>query len=84
MKAIGLAIVLGIIALGVGYGIFGQLNGNYVDIEAIFSTKSGLLDNFISSAYGLDDMRTKILGCGAGGAVLGLILGAISSGKKED
>lgn len=84
MKAITLAIVLGIIGLGVGYGIFAQINGNYIELDVIFAQKKGFLDNLACSAFGIDDMRTNILGCGAGGAVLGLVLGIIPTGGNKE
>ena len=84
MKVIAFIIILGLAGLGIGYGIFGQINGNYVDLESIFSKKTGLVENLVSSAMGYGEMRTRILECGAGGAVLGLVLGVVFVGKQED
>jgi len=82
MKVIALALLLGAIGLGIGYGIFGQINGNYVDVKDIFSKKSGAVENVVSSAVGIDDMRIKILVSGAAGGALGLVLGVLLAGKR--
>lgn len=83
MKAIVLMIVLGIVGLVVGYLIFGHINGNYVNIEAIFSAREGILDRAVGAMAGLDKMRNNILISGAVGAGLGLVIGVMSGGKRQ-
>lgn len=81
-----LALALGTVGLFlglmVGYGIFGEIQGNYVPIQFIFSAKTGLLEGFMSSLCRLPEMREKILLCGVAGGVVGLILGMIGCVKK--
>lgn len=80
--AITMALVLGIAGMVVGYGIFGKLGGEYVDLEVIFSTNKNFLQNAVRSIAGIDEMRSKILWCGAGGAVLGLIFGLFPGWRR--
>jgi len=79
--AIIVALVLGVAGMAVGYGIFGKIGGEYVDIEVIFSTNKNFLQKAVRSIGGIDEMRSKILWCGAGGAALGLIFG-LFPGKR--
>ncbi len=85
MKNIGLAITMALIVgaagLAVGYGIFGKIGGEYVDLEVIFSTNKNILQKAVRSIAGLDEMRSQILWCGAGGAALGFIFG-LFPGRK--
>jgi hypothetical protein len=80
--AITMALVLGIAGLAVGYGIFGKIGGEYVDLNVIFSTNRNFLQKAVRSLAGIDEMRSKILWCGAGGAALGLIFG-IFPGRRR-
>ena len=79
--AITMALVLGLAGMAVGYGIFGKIGGEYVDLEVIFSTNKNFLQKAVRSIGGIDEMRSKILWCGAGGAALGLIFG-LFPGKR--
>jgi hypothetical protein len=85
MRNIGLAIimalVLGFAGMTVGYGIFGKIGEKYVDLNILFSTNKNFLQKAVRSMAGIDEMRSKILWCGAGGAALGLIFG-LFPGKK--
>ena len=80
--AIIVALVLGVAGMAVGYGIFGKIGGEYVDIEVIFSTNKNFLQKAVRSIGGIDEMRSKILWCGAGGAALGLIFGLFPGKRK--
>jgi hypothetical protein len=66
-------LVLGFAGLAVGYGIFGKIGGEYVDLEVIFSTNKNFLQKAVRSVIGIDEMKSKILWCGAGGAILGFL-----------
>jgi hypothetical protein len=86
MKNIGpaiiMALVLGIAGMAVGYGIFGKIGGEYVDLEVIFSTNKNFLQKAVCSLAGINEMRSKILWCGAGGAALGLFSGLFPGRKR--
>ncbi len=66
-------LVLGFAGLAVGYGIFGKIGGEYVDLDVIFSTNKNFLQKAVRSMIGIDEMKSKILWCGAGGAILGFL-----------
>jgi hypothetical protein len=66
-------LVLGFVGLAVGYGIFGKIGGKYVDLDVIFSQNKNVLQKAVHSIIGVDEIRSKILWCGAGGAILGLL-----------
>jgi hypothetical protein len=61
---------LGLIA---GYAFFGKLGGEYVSLKTLFSFGGNAIQNAFRSISGLDEMRDKILICGAVGALFGLI-----------
>ncbi|RMG48252.1 MAG: hypothetical protein D6723_15375 [Acidobacteria bacterium] len=82
MKTIGLTILFAVIGLGVGYLIFGQVHGHYIDIESLFSTPSGFVENIAYAALGVGKIRQHILISGVVGAIVGLFLGMMSSRKK--
>ena len=80
--AIIMALILGVAGMAVGYGIFGKIGGEYVDLEVIFSTNKNFLQKAVRSLAGINEMRSKILWCGAGGAVLGLIFGLFPGRRR--
>lgn len=63
-------------ALGliVGYAIFGKWAGDYVSLKNLLSFGGNGLQSAFRSISGIEDMRNKILICGAVGAVLGALL----------
>lgn len=63
-------------ALGliVGYAVFGKWAGDYVSLETLFSFGGNKLQSAFRSLSGVEDMRNKILICGAVGAVVGVLL----------
>jgi len=79
--AIIVGLVLGVAGMAVGYGIFGKIGGEYVDLEVIFSTNKNFLQKAVRSIGGIDEMRSKILWCGAGGGAVGFIFG-LFPGKR--
>ena len=81
-KTLIVVLILGFAGLAVGYGIFGKIGGEYVDLDVLFSTNKNFLQKAVRSMIGIDEMRSKILWCGAGGAFLGLIL-QLFPGKRR-
>ena len=63
-------------ALGliIGYAIFGKWAGEYVSLKTLFTFGGNALQRAFQSISGIEDMRTKILLCGAAGAAVGVIL----------
>ncbi len=64
----------GVLGLIVGYAIFGKLAGDYVSLKTLFSFGGNAFHRAFQSVSGIEDMRNKILLCGAAGAVIGVIL----------
>ena len=64
-------------ALGliIGYAIFGKLAGEYVSLNTLFSFGGNAIQRAFQTVSGIADMRTKILLCGAAGAVVGILAG---------
>ncbi|MBP1711860.1 MAG: hypothetical protein H6Q42_63 [Deltaproteobacteria bacterium] len=73
--AISMGLILGLAGIAIGYGIFGKIGGEYVDLEVIFSLDKSFFKKAVHSLAGIDEMRSKILWCGAGGAALGVFFG---------
>lgn len=63
--------IFGLIA---GYAVFGKLGGGYVSLKTLLSFGGNALIRAFQSISGLEDMRNKILLCGAAGAVLGVLV----------
>ena len=63
-------------ALGliIGYAIFGKLAGEYVSLNTLLSFGGNALQRAFESISGIENMRTRILLCGAAGAVIGVLL----------
>lgn len=63
-------------ALGliIGYAIFGKWGGEYVSLKTLFSFGGNGIQSAFRSISGIEDMRNKVLLCGAAGAVVGVIL----------
>lgn len=60
--------------LAVGYAVFGKWGGEYVDVQTLFTFGGNRVQGALRSLTGLEDMRNKVLLCGAAGAVAGLLL----------
>lgn len=63
-----------IFGLIVGYAIFGKWAGDYVSLKTLFSFGGNAFNRAFQSVSGIEDMRNKILLCGAAGAVVGVLL----------
>ena len=63
-------------ALGliIGYAIFGKWGGEYVSLKTLFSFGGNGIQNAFRSISGIEDMRNKVLLCGAAGAIAGALL----------
>jgi hypothetical protein len=63
--------VLGLI---VGYAWFGKWAGDYVSLKTLSSFGGNSIQSAFRSISGIEDMRNKILICGAVGAAAGVLL----------
>ena len=63
-------------ALGliIGYAIFGKLGGEYVNLRTLFSFGDNAIQRAFLSITGIENIRTKVLLCGAAGGVIGVLL----------
>ncbi len=61
---------LGLIA---GYAYFGKWGGEYVSLRTVFSFGGNAFHDAFRAISGIEDMRNKILLCGAAGAVIGVL-----------
>ena len=76
-SATGGAISGAVSGLIVGYMLFGQVNGNFLPLDALLGQPRGLIGNFGYWALGIEEIRQRILLCGVGGLVLGAIVAAV-------
>ncbi|GAB1232731.1 hypothetical protein UT5_12360 [Ferrigenium sp. UT5] len=72
-KLIGI-FIFALVGLGAGYAIFGKWGGEYVSLQTLFSFGGNRLQGAFRSLSGIEDIRNKVLLCGAAGAVVGLLL----------
>ena len=75
-RIIFFGILIGIVGLAVGYLIFGQVGGEYVEISKLIDPPQSFLDEVRETLTGIQDIRQNILISGAVGMGFGLILGA--------
>lgn len=78
MKKIPLVVALTLSGLIIGYLIFGKWGGEYVSLKMLFSFGGNGFQSAFRSISGVEDMRNKVLLCGAAGAVVGLLLSFMS------
>lgn len=83
MKAIVYLIIFGIIGLVVGYFLFARFGGHYVNVGDLFFNDKGLIGQLGDAISGGEKIRQKIYISGAVGGVVGLLLGAVSGGRKR-
>ncbi|MDH2915954.1 MAG: hypothetical protein PXX77_03660 [Gallionella sp.] len=74
MKNILLIVALAITGLIVGYLFFGKWGGEYVSLKTLFSFGGNGFQSALRSLSGIEDMRNKVLLCGAAGMVVGVLL----------
>ncbi len=74
-----LAVVLGITGLVVGYFMFARapITGDYIAIETLLDPPEGIIGRLMEDIGQFARIRRSIVLTGAGGAVLGVILGLI-------
>lgn len=66
-------LVFAAIGLVIGYAVFGKVAGDYVSLKRVFSFGGNAVQNAFRSISGIEDIRNKILICGAVGALVGLL-----------
>lgn len=69
-----LTVAFALSGLIVGYLLFGKWGGEYVSMKTLFTFGGNGFQSALRSISGIEDMRNKILVCGAAGAVVGLLL----------
>ncbi len=62
-----------VIGLIVGYIFFGKYAGDYMNLKTLFSFGGNRIQNAFRAIAGIDEMRNRILLCGAIGAMVGLL-----------
>ncbi len=73
MKNILSLLAFAVLGLIVGYAFFGKWGGDYVSLKTLFSFGGNGFQSAFRSISGIEDMRNKILLCGAAGAVVGVL-----------
>lgn len=73
MKNILSILAFAVLGLIVGYAFFGKWGGDYVSLKTLFSFGGNGFQSAFRSISGIEDMRNKILLCGAAGAVVGVL-----------
>ena len=82
-RVIFYGILLGALGLGIGYLIFGQVGGEYIEISHLIDPPESFLDEVAETLTGIREVRQQILASGAVGLGFGLLLGAILGRKKR-
>jgi hypothetical protein len=76
-RIISLAILLGIVGLGVGYLIFGRVGGEFIPIEALLQSPDNIIAQLGDKITGVSEARQNILISGGVGLGLGVLAGAV-------
>ena len=77
MKFVCYALLFTILGLCIGYFIFGQINGKYVEPILFIKNSENMIDRIYNTVTGVEKAREKILITGSIGLSLGIILGTI-------
>ncbi len=73
-RAFGAALLTGAAGLILGYLIYGRVAGEYVSISTLLSSDGNVLDRVVHEVAGIDEIRTRILGFGGIGALVGFTI----------
>ncbi len=72
------AVLFGIGGLVLGYFLFAKFGNSYIPVQDLFfSSGDSILKKLGNAVRGVEEVRRKVLLTGAGGAVLGLVLGVL-------
>ena len=82
-RTILLIIIVGFIGMAVGYFLFAKVGDGYIEVMRLIVPSQKFLDKLGETLLGLEKIRRNILICGAGGAVVGLVLGVATGGRKR-
>jgi hypothetical protein len=76
-----LAVVFGVVGLVIGYLIFARapITGELIAIQNLIQPPRDLIGEIVSELSQFEDIRRNILFTGAGGVVVGIILGVVVS-----
>ncbi len=74
MKNLFSILAFTVLGLIIGYAAFGKWAGDYVSLKTLVSFGGNGFQSAFRSISGIEDMRNKILLCGAAGAVVGVLL----------
>ncbi|MFA6121960.1 MAG: hypothetical protein WCT35_05105 [Sideroxydans sp.] len=74
MKKVSLIVAFTLSGLIAGYLLFGKWGGEYVSFNTLFSFGGNGFQSAFRSISGIEEMRNKVLMCGATGAVVGVLL----------
>lgn len=74
-----LMIVFGVVGLVVGYLIFARvpLTGELIAVPDLFARATDLVGQIVNDVLAIETIRRNILFAGAGGALIGVILGFV-------
>jgi hypothetical protein len=74
-----LALVFGVVGLVIGYLIFARapLTGELIAVSDLLGQPRDLLGELVNDVLKIEQIRRNILLTGAGGVVVGIILGAV-------
>ena len=81
MKITIFVIAFAAIGLIIGYGIFGEIAGNYINVQTLITGPGNAIERGLYSLSGLTTMRQRILMCGLVGAIAGLVIGLMKAKK---
>ncbi len=76
-----LGLVFGVVGLVLGYLIFARapITGELIAIRNLIDPPSGFVMNFFNELRQFAEIRRNILFTGAGGAIVGVVLGVVVS-----
>jgi hypothetical protein len=77
-------LLLGVVGLGVGYLIFARrADGGYLSLKSLLTPSQNVIDDLVKNVRGIPQIRQRILICGAVGAGIGLLAGAVTAGGRR-
>jgi hypothetical protein len=83
MKIIAYTLLFAVIGLIAGYLLYGIVDGVFIDPRQILAASSAAHPDAAAVPFDLQKIRTRIYIAGMIGAVAGLLLGFLISGRKK-